>query len=292
MKYSLLIVLQFVGLSLFAQIPNGGFESWTNMGTYNNPDSWWTMNNITAPLSVFTCTKGTPGSPGSSYLKLTTLSATGLGIVPGIAISSDAGGSGTPTTGFPFSQRPANLTGNFQHMIFGTDQGYINVLLTRWDATSQSQVVVGFAYYDLSGMAMSWTAFTIPLTYSDGGNPDTCLISMSASGSSGGAANDYLYVDNLAFTGTASGISEVNGLSSLMLYPNPVKDEVRIDLSSIQNGEFSLTIYDNLSRMVRATKQLERGMVNQIDVRSLPAGNYYFRVESSEGARVFRVIVD
>jgi len=43
--------------AVFAQIPNNGFESWTNMGTYFNPDQWGTLNNTTAAGGVYTCTQ-------------------------------------------------------------------------------------------------------------------------------------------------------------------------------------------------------------------------------------------
>ena len=74
-------------------IPNGGFENWSMPNGYNVPDSWATLNDLTAPLTVYTCTKGTPGSPGASYLKLTSKSVAGIGVVPGVAVSGSLNSS-------------------------------------------------------------------------------------------------------------------------------------------------------------------------------------------------------
>lgn len=72
--------------NIFAQIPNSGFETWMSMGTYENPDGWATPNDFTTSAGVYTAEKGTPGSPGSSYLKLTSKTV-GSTVVNGIAVS-------------------------------------------------------------------------------------------------------------------------------------------------------------------------------------------------------------
>ena len=103
-----------------AQVPNNGFETWTSMGSYENPAQWGTMNNTTAPLGIFTAQKGTPGSVGASYLKLTskTFSST---VVPGIAVSGVLDSmTMMPKSGFAYNQRPASFTGKWQHMIYGS----------------------------------------------------------------------------------------------------------------------------------------------------------------------------
>lgn len=72
--YTFFAVCSFVATAT-AQLPNPGFETWTNMGTYENPDGWATLNDLTTMSGIYTATKGTPGSPGSSYLKLTSHAA-------------------------------------------------------------------------------------------------------------------------------------------------------------------------------------------------------------------------
>jgi hypothetical protein len=151
--------LMFAAVISKAQIPNSGFESWTNMGAYYNPDNWATLNNMTTMSGMYTCTQATPGNPGSYYMKLTSRTI-GPDVVNGIAVCGTMDSmTMQPTSGFAFNQRPASFTGRWQHMIFGTSQGSVSATLTRWDVPSNSRVVVATATQTLSGMAMSWANF-------------------------------------------------------------------------------------------------------------------------------------
>lgn len=77
-----------ISTTAFAQIPNSGFENWTTMGSYSNPDNWDQLNAMTNPNSVYTCVKGTPGNPGSSYIKLTSKTVGTMGVMHGLAVCS------------------------------------------------------------------------------------------------------------------------------------------------------------------------------------------------------------
>ncbi len=279
----LLIVSFFTFTISSAQIPNSGFEAWNNMGSYNNPTSWTSLNDMTAPMSTYTCAQGTPGNPGSYYLKLTSKSVTGMAVVPGMAV---CGTMNTTTmqveSGFPFASRPANLTGNWQHMIFGNSQGYIDVVLTRWDTGSQSRLPVASAHRMLTGMAMSWAAFTIPLIYLDSNNPDSCIITMSASGSTP-TANDYLWVDNLNFTGTVTGIFENNIDAKISFYPNPATENLFLELSALKDKNVSIIIFDIGGKKVIEINTMEVRDKNTIDISTLPKGNFVLNIYSTEG---------
>ena len=121
-----LIVLIALAIRTFAQIPNNGFENWTSMGNYSIPNSWGCLNDMTASKGIYTCEKGTPGDPGNYYLKLTSKTVTGSGVVPGIAVCGTLDQTTKkPLKGFAFNQRPVSLTGNWQYMVFGSIQGYI-----------------------------------------------------------------------------------------------------------------------------------------------------------------------
>lgn len=231
MKIITSIVFSFllIASTLEAQIPNSGFENWMNMGSYNNPDNWSTLNNTTAGSGVYTALKGTPGSPGTAFLKLISKTV-GSSVVNGVAVCGTIDSlTMIPTGGFPFNTRPAALTGKWQHMIYGTSQGSIQVYLTRWDAGMGMQMPVASGSVTLSGMAMSWANFSIPLTYTDGSNPDSCMIVMRASGSAP-TNNDYLWVDNLAFTGTVTGLSNIEAPKDLLQVIN-------------QNGNLQITVH-------------------------------------------------
>ncbi len=263
-------------------IPNAGFENWTSKGSYNNPDLWSCLNDITTTMSAYTCMKGTPGNPGTSYIKLVSTNVTGLGVVPGISVSGKIDPvTMQPKSGFPFNQRPAKLTGSWQHMIYGSSQGFIDIQLTRWDVATSSRKIIASTHQNLSGMAMSWASFNISLTYMDGSTPDSCIITLAASGSAP-TANDYLYIDNLAFTGSVAAISEVFSDKIISLYPNPASETLVIDLSALDHKNVSFKVFDIQGKVVMEIQNANVASKIQLNVANLPKGNYVLNVISKD----------
>ena len=280
--YTIIALILVASISKAQLIPNGGFENWTSMGTYNNPDGWDQLNSTTSAMSVYTCEKGTPGTVGTSYLKLTSKTITG-GVAPGIAVSGVINTSTfQPQSGFAFTNRPANLTGKWQHMIFGSSQGFVDVKLTRWDTGMNMRMTVASAHYTLTGMAMSWANFSIPLTYgTDSNNPDTCIIVLSASGTTP-TNQDYLWVDALAFAGT-QGVSENYFDANITVYPNPTSENLILDLAALNNQKVSLQVMDMQGKQVKKVEGVTTSSKTMLDISNLSKGNYMLNVISKEG---------
>ena len=278
--------------NIFAQTPNSGFETWMSMGTYENPDGWATPNDFTTSAGVYTAEKGTPGSPGSSYLKLTSKTV-GSTVVNGIAVSGVIDPvTQQPVSGFAFNQQPASFTGKWQHMIYGSSQGSINVTLTRWDATMNMRMVVATANKTLTGMAMSWANFTIPFVYSDFQAPDSCIIVLKASGSNP-TNQDYLWVDNLAFTGSVAGINEQLLFSEISLYPNPTVENFTLNVNSkeAQSITYELINLDGKIQFSASTDIKEGQNSFSIPTMGLPNGNYLVRIISGSNTQTLPVVI-
>jgi len=278
--------------NIFAQIPNSGFETWMSMETYENPDGWATPNDFTTSAGVYTAEKGTPGSPGSSYLKLTSKTV-GSTVVNGIAVSGVIDPvTQQPVSGFAFNQQPASFTGKWQHMIYGSSQGSINVTLTRWDATMNMRMVVATANKTLTGMAMSWANFTIPFVYSDFQAPDSCIIVLKASGSNP-TNQDYLWVDNLAFTGSVAGINEQLLFSEISLYPNPTVENFTLNVNSkeAQSITYELINLDGKIQFSASTDIKEGQNSFSIPTMGLPKGNYIVRIISGSNTQTLPVVI-
>lgn len=272
--FTIAIALMFTAVISKAQsIPNEGFETWTNMGTYGMPDSWSTLNQMTSSAGTFTAQSGA-GNVGTYCLKLTSRNVTGMGVMPGVATSGTLNQTTfQPINGFAYNMRSANLTGKWQHMISGSSQGYVDVQLTRWDAGMNMRMPVATGHLTLSGMAMSWASFTVPLTYSDQTNaPDSCMITLSASGTAP-TDGDYLWVDALAFTGTVAplAINDIN-LTENSVYPNPVTCSLNIKNNQ---GANEICIFDMTGKMVFCNKEENLKSVN---VSELPIGNYSYKL--------------
>ena len=281
----ILILLLFISISnlCFSQIPNSGFESWTPVGAYENPDSWGTMNNLTASYDVFTATKGTPGNPGSSYLKLTSQTI-GADVINGIAVSGVLDSlTQQPKSGFAFSLRPQSFTGKWQHMIYGSSQGSLSVVLTRWNTGANSREIVATANHTLGGMVMSWGSFSINFTYQSGEFPDTCIIVLKSSGSAP-SQNDYLWVDNLTFAGSVAGISEnIENASLLSAFPNPANNEIELSFTKAFSGS-RLMITDMIGKTVY--QQTISGKTFKINTSDFANGLYLCNIINEYNVKI------
>lgn len=291
---SLLTTIILISASLFAQIPNAGFENWTAVGTYSVPDSWGTLNNTTSLASVYTATIGTPGNPGNSYLKLTSKTIL-TSVVNGIAVSGVLDSiTMQPKSGFAYNMRPANFTGKWQHMIYGTSQGSILVTLTRWDTGTNTRIAVASGSVTLSGMAMSWANFTIPLTYADGNNPDSCIIVLKASGSNP-TNNDYLWVDNLAFSGTVTGLNNQESiLSNVIVFPNPSADIINVDVNVQSEQNVMIELIDITGKVVirKDAGSLQGKSKQSINVNGISKGTYIIKIVSEKATETRKIIIE
>jgi hypothetical protein len=296
MKKHILSILTIVAVtsSSVAQIPNAGFESFTTVGAYEVPNGWGTLNNTTGTFSVYTATKGTPGSPGASYLKLTskTLSTS---VVNGIAVCGVLDSmTMKPKSGYPCTLQPVSFTGKWQHMIYGSSQGSVKAVLTKWNVTLSKRDTVAIAAQTLSGMAMSWANFSINFTYMSGAIPDSCIIELKASGSAP-TNNDYLWVDNLAFVGSVTGIEKnTSFLNAIVIYPNPSVQYINLDLNLKLPQPITFEISDINGKVICSKKAgVLTGQSKQIiDVSDIAKGTYLLRILGESTSETKKIVIE
>lgn len=291
---TLISVIAFNANIIIAQIPNNGFENWTSIGAYSNPDNWETLNNITSLASVYTATKGTPGSPGTSFLMLTskTVSTT---VVNGVAVCGKLNPiTQQPASGFPFTQQPQSFTGKWQHMIYGSSQGSIKVSLSKWNAITNTREIVATANQTLSGMAMSWATFTINFNYTSSAIPDSCIIFLQASGNTP-TNNDYLWVDNLAFNGTVTGLSTFkNAHSTILVYPNPSKDYITIELIDLKESSVKVQLVDVIGKLIKEINinNVHGNYKRELNVTDVEKGSYFLKISSNDISETKKIIIE
>lgn len=278
----LAIALIFAAAISKAQsVPNGSFEAWSNPNGYLVPNDWETLNDMTSTAGVYTATRG--GTSSDYYFKLTSQNVTGMGVMPGLAVSGMLDmGNLTALSGFPFAYRPVAFTGKWQYMgNSGNDIGYAKVLLTKWNGTMNMRDTIGMAMQDLSGMEMSWSNFSIPFIYNSTDIPDSCIIALSASGPNP-EAGSYLYVDNLSFSGIIAGVENKETTGIFKVFPNPSNQEIQIDLSGLKSAAQQFEITDLAGRVV-VTKESNGSLLQTISISQLAAGNYLLRITTPKG---------
>jgi hypothetical protein len=289
-----LAAVVLTSVSLFAQIPNNGFEIWTSAGTYSNPASWDQLNSMTTGMSVYTCTKGTPGAVGTSYLKLVSKTVSGMGIMPGVAVSGVIDmATFKPKSGFPFAMQPQKLTGSWQYMASGADAGFVSVYLTKWNSAMMMRDTIAKAKQNLSGMAMSWAVFNINLTYMSSAMPDSAMIILSASGNTP-VANSYLYVDNLSFAGTVTGINNIdNYVSNIVTYPNPSTDNISIELTAQKSSTIKLQLVDVTGKLINEVNAgvIQGNYKHTINTTNIAKGIYFLKVSANDAVEVKKIVI-
>lgn len=275
--------------SAHAQIPNAGFENWTSVGSYVTPTSWDNPNSYTSIASVYTCDSGMDSPPaGAAYLKLTTQTVL-TAAIPGVAVTGQISVSGTSYTvsgGFPYTVRPASLAGQWQYMGSGSDNARIGVFLWKWNSATSSRDTVALRDTTLTGMAMSWSSFSIPLIYSSGSMPDSAIIVLSSSASATSAtAGSYLWIDDLAFSGTVpAGVISVNTIvPKTSVFPNPAHGQVTVYYHATSSGNVLLQVCDVTGSEVNSSsRRIVAGENNLVvDVSSLAQGHYFVRITNN-----------
>ncbi len=296
MKQSYILLTLFGVLSVcgFAQIPNASFENWSNTPGYPSPDGWDNLNDSTMSAATYTCAPDSPGTSGQLYLNLVTRNIQGIGMVSGVAClgslsKTDLKHPHPISPGFAYTNRPTYFSGMWQYMGSGNDVGYIAVLLSKWDSTNHVRDTIAYTYYRLTNMAMVWTPFSLPLTYSNTGNPDSAMIMLSASGLTPAAAS-FLLVDQVAFTdyNLADGIINISGGNEISAYPNPSHDQLMI--KSIYNISFA-NITDMTGRIVSIGNPIDSNHYI-LSTADFATGTYLVKILTSSGTYIKKIAVE
>ena len=268
MKKLFTILATFASSLLFAQtIPNPSFETWVG----GNPVGWGTVGATQGITSV-------APNAGSSYLKLTATSSS-----PGLAV-----------TQFAVSSRPNSLKGILQFMAQGGDTGVIIVELTKYNTTTKQSDIIGVGEIAIAATAVSWAQFSSTIQYDPNvaDMPDSCTIIMET-GFNTFHSGSYLYADLLAFSGNSS-VSEIRGISSYNVYPNPAKDKLNIVCNLKQNTLVQIEVMDIQGKQIKVQDFAMIKGENQVsfDLSDVQKGIYFVRMKSEGESLSQKLVVE
>lgn len=254
----------FSAIEIYAQVPNGDFETWAG----GEPIGWSTNN-----IGFTTITQSSDAHSGSSAVRGDNIMIQTTVLQP-LLISGPIGGHG-----FPISERYANLTGYYKLNAVGADN--LSVVV----APFKNGQVIGVGGSQFFG-ASDYTLFTVPIYYSNNQTPDSCQISITI-GNNTGPVNlgSYFLLDDLAFSGIATNIDEDGRVpyeySLEQNYPNPFNPSTTISYSVHSDGFVSLKVYDTLGKEITTLVEEEKSAgIYQItfNAQSLPSGIYFYRL--------------
>lgn len=273
------LIISYILIGMFAQaqvLPNPGFENWTAVGSYQNPNNWNNLNPNTSPLGVLTCLKATGADvhSGSSAIKLVTKSvlgqnANGIATTGTISIAPP-GVSG----GVSYSGRPDSIAGWYKYTSVGGDNGFVQLLLYGVTGTD----TVGFIRFQTPASTVgTYTRFSAAIVYYNTNAVDKAQWLLSSSGGFTAVVNSTLFVDDLELiTNNTNGIAPIEA-NFLTISPNPVTTELKIENFS---AKLQFTLYNSIGEAIKTASLLKGNSV--LDLSALANGIYYFSALDTE----------
>ncbi|HTY38393.1 MAG TPA: T9SS type A sorting domain-containing protein [Bacteroidota bacterium] len=280
---TILVFVLIISLTLFAQVPNAGFEAWTN----GSPDGWFTSN---TPPTLINITKSSVTHSGSGSARGDAVKISGTSVVAPALLQV-----GTSGMGFTYTQRPASFTGWYQFVpaAGSGDQLVINVYLFKGLSNG---LPVGAASTSITTAATSFKQFSLSFFYFSSDTPDTCLIQFDLAGAAGQpTAGSYFLVDDLSLGSAATDVQSTPLPVAFALnqnYPNPFNPSTSVSFQLPVAADVRLSIFDMLGRevetLIEGRQEAGRHAV-QWNASNLPSGMYIYRLTAtSEKGEIFR----
>lgn len=306
MKKIFTIILIFTALTSKSQVlQNGGFESWTNLLFFYEPQGYVTTNYASVLL-------GGGGLPRANVSRNTSIKNTGTysaklesyavnvgdtSGVPGAMITGSLDlANATILPGFPYTNRPAEFRGYYNYTAGNRpDSGLITVLFTKYDSIAGPFNVVGATFVTLSQTpSIGMQSFNVPIFYTQEIAPDTAIIIVSTSSAFTGEfdtsslasapVGSTLYIDDLSFFGSV-GIEKVDELLAAQAYPNPTKDNLTVNFYIGNNSEALIELFSLDGKLVHSeNRELLKGNQSlNLDLGDFIEGMYQLRIQTELG---------
>ncbi|MDP4281998.1 MAG: PCMD domain-containing protein [Bacteroidota bacterium] len=240
------------------QIPNADFESWTNYGSYQNPQYWDTPNQYTAPIPFLgkeVVIKSASHHSGSFSAELITQNVIGIGIVPGFItlgkLTVDlTTGAYSVTGGVPVYDSPTHLMGYYKFSPQGGDSCLIGIGLWKW--INGVLDTVGYGYFSTITPATDWTPFSAWIDYDTTAIADSMNIVALSSAEETGTSGTTLYVDGL-FLDYTLGVDNQDPSTGIKLYTDRETQRILLFFDFEKPQSVSVSVYDMTGRKIEKT---------------------------------------
>ncbi len=282
-RFRLMILLNLLLIHMvIAQnpTPNPGFENWTQVANYWNPNGWNNLNPNTAIVGVFTCTRATAPADvhsGNYAIKLTTKS---VFTVTANGIASTATLITTPpygvTGGIPYTLRPDSITGWFKYTpASAADSGFVQFVLL-----GSSNDTVGFVKFNTPNSTVgTYTRFSRPITYFSAATPSLSYWILSSSDGVNPVVNSSIIIDDLALVFNTTGLGETAQAKPLQVLNTMVETNWMFD--NFTSDRLQFQIFDQLGTVVYQS-YADPGY-NAVRMSHLAKGLYLFRFSDKNG---------
>ncbi|MDD5087956.1 MAG: T9SS type A sorting domain-containing protein [bacterium] len=265
----LMVGLCTLQMTAQAQIPNPGFEEWTDS---HSPVGWYTNNVETESWITISQTGGFDSHSGFYAIRGDVIWAGAVPYPPSVWTGS-----------FPCSQPYAELTGWYEFSSVNGDILSVSILIYGHDGALGNALFIDHS-------ALEFHEFSVPINYSETGDPDSAAIAIEILRQDAADVNvgSFFIVDDLAFRGVSSVPEELatqtvpTTISLHENYPNPFNATTTLAYDLPRAGHISLRVFDLLGREVAVLKDgvVEAGTHHvMFDGNSLGSGIYFARLD-------------
>lgn len=251
----------FLCTTAFSQLSNNGFEAWTNMGTYDDPTGWGTLNGLSAFGDPISASMDTTHKEGDYSVRIESVTSTLFGGVLGLIYYSPDG-----ATKAAYTERPISMDFYFKYAGMSGDNGVAQITFTKWDSQNNVAVQVGFGEVVLTDIG-EFTFTSAPINYDLPDAPDSMQIIFSSTNLASGTEGSILHLDEVYLNMGNAGLTNLTKASA-MIYPNPANTSFAIKSEEKINN---VRILDFAGRTVLETSEVS---LNNIDISKLTSGNY------------------
>lgn len=191
-----------------------------------------------------------------------------------------------PMLGVPFTGRPIAMKGWYKYAPVGGDSSSIYIKLTKWNITTNTQEVVGFAEKRDYTAVATYSAFNLVVNYLSNDIPDSITLVFSASAGAEfgvGQVGSSLWIDDVELDYGASSINENMISSTVQFYPNPFTSSLQIKSSIPQ---CTLSLYSIYGQLLFSTTQ------HQLNTELLPKGLYIVQARDNKNQLIANQIIN
>ncbi len=259
-----------------AQIPNPGFEAWTN----GNPDGWITSNVPTIATTVTASGTRRSGSFAARGEVVSAFSTTWPANLTSI---------------FPYTEVPQRLQAYYQFAPQGGD--VLAVVVIFYDNFSP----VAAADTEIVAPAGSFTLLDLPIEVFFGGTPDSAYIyfTIIGTGTEGQPTLGSSFIlDDVSFFGVATSVAIDNSVPAVFAlnqnYPNPFNPSTTIEYALPEASQVRLEVFNALGERVASlvdARQEAGTYRSRFDASTLPSGMYLYRLSAGGNVSVKRMIL-
>ncbi len=269
---------------------NGGFENWTNVGSFQDPTGWSSFNDLYQFSVPETSFKTTDAHSGVYALKLNSLTATippplGTSVLDTIAGFVFIGGFDMNHPGTPYTDRPLTMEAYIKATIIPSSEAYIISTLSRWNTTTHSRDEIGTAMYYTPVSISNYTLTSTPFNYTSNLIPDTLDIKIMGGNVGPGGfimPGCEFYVDDISFTFSLGLTDLTNKFDQISIYPNPSKENIRV---TSENKLDRIEILSILGEKILIKDFLMNEKEIDLNVTFIENGVYLIRIFSNN--RIF-----